>query len=119
MRFCRAMSTLAPDPRHRRHLSDYDTQGHEIGRNERPAGLEAFFPLCMLDDGRLLMVVATTGSTTARPVRRDGRGRISERRVGISRDDVCGVNGPALQGTARWAVPAAAEFSITGKDVYP
>ena len=35
----------------------YDTQGHEIGRNERPAGLEAFFPLCMLDDGRLLMVV--------------------------------------------------------------
>ena len=35
----------------------YDTQGHEIGRNERPAGLETFFPLCMLDDGRLLMVV--------------------------------------------------------------
>ena len=45
----------------------YDTQGHEIGRNKRPAGLEAFFPLCMLDDGRLLMVSATTGSTTARP----------------------------------------------------
>lgn len=35
----------------------YDTQGHEIGRNKRPAGLETFFPLCMLDDGRLLMVV--------------------------------------------------------------
>lgn len=35
----------------------YDTHGHEIGRNEQPAGLEAFFPLCMLDDGRLLMVV--------------------------------------------------------------
>ena len=35
----------------------YDTQGHEIGRNKRPAGLETFFPLCILDDGRLLMVV--------------------------------------------------------------
>lgn len=45
----------------------YDTQGHEIGRNERPAGLEAFFPLCMLDDGRLLMVVGYDWSTTARP----------------------------------------------------
>lgn len=35
----------------------YDTQGREIGRNERPAGLEAFLPLCMLDDGSLLMVI--------------------------------------------------------------
>lgn len=35
----------------------YDTQGREIGRNERPAGLEVFSPVCLLDDGSLLMVV--------------------------------------------------------------
>ena len=50
------------------------------------------------------------GARQRGPVRRDGRRRISERRVGIPRDDVCGVNGPALQGMARWAVPTAAEF---------
>lgn len=35
----------------------YDAQGREIGRNERPTGLEVFSPVCLLGDGSLLMVV--------------------------------------------------------------
>ena len=74
----------------------------------------------MLDDGRLLLVIGYDEE-------HDNRSRYAVMDAdeflnggfSIPRDDVCGVNGPTLQRTARWAVPAAAEFFNHRKDVYP
>ena len=48
----------------------YDTQGHEIGRNERPAGLEAFFPLCSTDG--IYLIYDTQGHEIGRNERPAG-----------------------------------------------